>query len=180
MLTTSERQNQGRTSSPSQYVETIHTNGHADHSRGQVESTYSKTYESVLRREHQESSENRPRTPPPPARRRSKEQVCLQSISAIHSVTRPTFISLFSFSVEARREKRTLKRADTGPSLQPGSRCAENVGEPQSRCPDGRARESEEIGIEISVTFARVQVEFPQQQEVERDPHLDTCSSCKK
>ncbi|PBC32743.1 hypothetical protein APICC_09278 [Apis cerana cerana] len=82
--------------------------------------------------------------------------------------------------VEARREKRTLKRADTGPSLQPGPRCAENVGEPQSRCPDGRARESEEIGIEISVTFARVQVEFPQQQEVERDPHLDTCSSCKK
>ncbi|XP_043798942.1 serine/arginine repetitive matrix protein 2 isoform X2 [Apis laboriosa] len=67
-----ERQNQGRTNSPSQYVETIHTNGH-DHSRSQVESTYSKTYESVVRREHQESSD-RSRTPPPPARRRSKEQ----------------------------------------------------------------------------------------------------------
>lgn len=74
--TTSERQNQGRTSSPSQYVvETIHTNGQMDHnSRSQVESTYSKAYESVLRREHQESSD-RARTPPPPARRRSKEQV---------------------------------------------------------------------------------------------------------
>lgn len=70
-----ERQNQGRTSSPSQYVvETIHTNGQMDHnSRSQVESTYSKAYESVLRREHQESSD-RARTPPPPARRRSKEQ----------------------------------------------------------------------------------------------------------
>ncbi|CAK9814901.1 hypothetical protein ANTPLA_LOCUS8382 [Anthophora plagiata] len=69
-----ERQNPIRTSSPSQYVETVHTNGYTqDHSRNQVESTYSKTYETVLRREHQESFE-RQRTPSPPARRRSKEQ----------------------------------------------------------------------------------------------------------
>ncbi|XP_012239144.1 uncharacterized protein LOC100746057 [Bombus impatiens] len=69
-----ERQSQARTSSP-QYVEAAHTNGYAqDHSRNQGESTYSKTYESVLRREHQESFD-RPRTPPsPPVRRRSKEQ----------------------------------------------------------------------------------------------------------
>ncbi|OAD54342.1 hypothetical protein WN48_08056 [Eufriesea mexicana] len=74
-----ERQNQGRTSSPLQYVETVHTNGHAhDHSRNQVESTYSKTYESVLRREHQESFD-RPRTPSPPVRRRSKEQWATRS-----------------------------------------------------------------------------------------------------
>ncbi|XP_043264390.1 uncharacterized protein LOC122404483 [Colletes gigas] len=71
-----ERQNHGRTSSPSQYVEPVHTNGHAhDHQRNQVqESTYSRTYESVLRREHQESIHDRQRTPSPPVRRRSKEQ----------------------------------------------------------------------------------------------------------
>ncbi|KAF3424569.1 hypothetical protein E2986_10182 [Frieseomelitta varia] len=68
-----ERQNQLRTSSP-QYVETVRTNGHAhDHSKNQVDSTYSKTYESVLRREHQESFD-RTCTPSPPVRRRSKEQ----------------------------------------------------------------------------------------------------------
>ncbi|XP_076393601.1 chascon isoform X2 [Megachile rotundata] len=65
-----ERQNQVG-SSPS-YVETVHTNGH-DHTRNQVESTYSKTYESV-RREHQESFHERQRVPSPPVRRKSKEQ----------------------------------------------------------------------------------------------------------
>ncbi|XP_053997905.1 serine/arginine repetitive matrix protein 1 [Hylaeus anthracinus] len=70
-----ERQNHGRTSSPAQYVEPVQTNGHAhDHARNQVqESTYSRTYESVLRREHQDSYE-RQCTPSPPIRRRSKEQ----------------------------------------------------------------------------------------------------------
>ncbi|XP_006614312.1 serine/arginine repetitive matrix protein 2 isoform X2 [Apis dorsata] len=83
-----ERQNQGRTSSPpSQYVETIHTNGH-DHSRSQVESTYSKTYESVVRREHQESSD-RSRTPPPPARRRSKEQWRPEEKTSLNESTPP-------------------------------------------------------------------------------------------
>lgn len=78
-----ERPSQGRTSSPSQHVETAHTNGHAhDHSRNQVESTYSKTYESVLRREHQESFD-RQRTPSPPVRRRSKEQVFEISIHPV-------------------------------------------------------------------------------------------------
>lgn len=70
-----ERQHQVGTSSPSQYVETVHTNGHVhDHPRNQVESTYSKTYESVLRREHQESFHERQRVPSPPVRRKSKEQ----------------------------------------------------------------------------------------------------------
>ncbi|CAL7940503.1 unnamed protein product [Xylocopa violacea] len=69
-----EKQNEARRSSPAQYVETAHTNGHAhDHSRNPLESAYSRTYESVFRREHQESIE-RQRTPSPPVRRRSKEQ----------------------------------------------------------------------------------------------------------
>lgn len=73
-----ERQNHARTSSPSQYVEIVHTNGNSnDHPRNnQVqESTYSKTYESVHRREHQELVNDRQRTPSPPVRRKSKEQV---------------------------------------------------------------------------------------------------------
>ncbi|XP_015438829.1 PREDICTED: uncharacterized protein LOC107193830 [Dufourea novaeangliae] len=71
-----ERQNHARTSSPSQYVEIIHTNGHGhDHPRSQAqESTYSKTCESVHHREHLESVNGRHRTPSPPVRRRSKEQ----------------------------------------------------------------------------------------------------------
>ena len=71
-----EKQNHPRTSSPSPYAEAIQTNGHPhDHARNQVqESTYSKTYESVVRKEHQESGHDRQRTPSPPARRRSKEQ----------------------------------------------------------------------------------------------------------
>ncbi|XP_031835326.1 chascon isoform X2 [Nomia melanderi] len=72
-----ERQNHVRTSSPSQYVEIVHTNGNSnDHLRNnQVqESTYSKTYESVHRREHQELVNDRQRTPSPPVRRKSKEQ----------------------------------------------------------------------------------------------------------
>ncbi|XP_076242421.1 chascon isoform X2 [Calliopsis andreniformis] len=74
-----EKQNQVRTSSPLHCVETVHTNGH-DHARNQVqESTYSKTYETVLRREHQEPSHERQRTPSPPARRRSKEQWSIKS-----------------------------------------------------------------------------------------------------
>ncbi|XP_076169395.1 chascon [Ptiloglossa arizonensis] len=70
-----DRQNH-KTSSPSQYVEPVHVNGHAhDIGRNQVqESTYSRTYESVLRREHQESVHDRQRTPSPPVRRKSKEQ----------------------------------------------------------------------------------------------------------
>ncbi|XP_076547648.1 chascon isoform X2 [Osmia lignaria lignaria] len=75
-----ERQNQVRNSSPSQYVETVHTNGHAhEHPRKQTESTYSKTYESVLRREHQESFHERQRVPSPPVRRKSKEQWATKS-----------------------------------------------------------------------------------------------------
>ncbi|XP_076671748.1 chascon isoform X2 [Andrena cerasifolii] len=71
-----EKQNHARTSSPSPYAEALQVNGHPhDHARNQVqESTYSKTYESVVRKEHQESGHDRQRTPSPPARRRSKEQ----------------------------------------------------------------------------------------------------------
>ncbi|XP_033342738.2 chascon [Megalopta genalis] len=70
------RQNHARTSSPSQYVEIVHTNGHGNEPpRNQVqECTYSKTYESIHRSEHQESVNDRQRTPSPPVRRRSKEQ----------------------------------------------------------------------------------------------------------
>ncbi|KAG7207424.1 hypothetical protein KM043_009071 [Ampulex compressa] len=64
--------NHVRTSSPSYYVEPRRANGHAqEHARNHVETTYSKTYESSLRREHQDE---RQRTPSPPVRRRSKEQ----------------------------------------------------------------------------------------------------------
>ena len=56
-------------------MESSRTNGHAHgHKRNQVESSYSKTYES-FRRDHQDSVEERQRTPSPPIRRRSKEQV---------------------------------------------------------------------------------------------------------
>ncbi|XP_018403077.1 PREDICTED: uncharacterized protein LOC108780000 [Cyphomyrmex costatus] len=69
-----EKQNHARSNSPVRYVESSRTNGHAHgHKRNQVESSYSKTYES-FRREYQDSVEERQRTPSPPIRRRLKEQ----------------------------------------------------------------------------------------------------------
>lgn len=69
--------NYTRTGSPSQHLETGRTNGHSrEHTKNQFESTYSRTYESVRRREHQESvQDDKQRTPSPPARRKPKEQV---------------------------------------------------------------------------------------------------------
>jgi len=56
-------------------VESPRANGHAHgHKRNQVESSYSKTYES-FRREYQDSIEEQQRTPSPPIRRKPKEQV---------------------------------------------------------------------------------------------------------
>jgi len=70
-----EKQNHVRSNSPVRYVESSRTNGHAHgYKRNQVESSYSKTYESS-RHEYQDSVEDRQRTPSPPIRRRSKEQV---------------------------------------------------------------------------------------------------------
>ncbi|XP_020286607.1 uncharacterized protein LOC109856096 isoform X2 [Pseudomyrmex gracilis] len=72
-----EKQNHARSSSPVRYVDTPpRANGHAQgHKRNQVESSYSKTYES-FRREYQDpiDERQRSRTPSPPIRRRSKEQ----------------------------------------------------------------------------------------------------------
>ncbi|EGI63502.1 hypothetical protein G5I_08232 [Acromyrmex echinatior] len=69
-----EKQNHARSNSPVRYVESSRTNGHVHgHKRNQVESSYSKTYES-FRRDYQDSVEERQRTPSPPIRRRSKEQ----------------------------------------------------------------------------------------------------------
>ncbi|KAL6266754.1 hypothetical protein P5V15_003590 [Pogonomyrmex californicus] len=69
-----EKQNHVRSNSPVRYMESSRTNGHAHgHKRNQVESSYSKTYES-FRREYQDPIEERQRTPSPPIRRRSKEQ----------------------------------------------------------------------------------------------------------
>nr|XP_050868015.1 uncharacterized protein LOC127072035 isoform X2 [Vespula vulgaris] len=69
--------NYTRTGSPSQHLETGRTNGHSrEHTKNQFESTYSRTYESVRRREHQESvQDDKQRTPSPPARRKPKEQL---------------------------------------------------------------------------------------------------------
>jgi len=70
-----EKQNYVRSNSPVRYVESPRANGHFHgHKRNQVESSYSKTYES-FRRDYQDSVEERQRTPSPPIRRRSKEQV---------------------------------------------------------------------------------------------------------
>nr|XP_012220227.1 PREDICTED: uncharacterized protein DDB_G0284459-like [Linepithema humile] len=69
-----EKQNHARSSSPVRRVESPRANGHAHgHKRNQVESSYSKTYES-FRREYQDSIEERQRTPSPPIRRKPKEQ----------------------------------------------------------------------------------------------------------
>ncbi|XP_014610459.1 PREDICTED: uncharacterized protein LOC106790221 [Polistes canadensis] len=71
--------NHGRTSSPSsQHLETSRINGHSrEHSKNQLESTYSRTYESIRRREHQETvqDDKQRTTPSPPARRKPKEQL---------------------------------------------------------------------------------------------------------
>ncbi|KAL2720638.1 NK-tumor recognition protein isoform X1 [Vespula squamosa] len=69
--------NHTRTGSPSQHLETGRTNGHSrEHTKNQFESTYSRTSESVRRREHQESvQDDKQRTPSPPARRKPKEQL---------------------------------------------------------------------------------------------------------
>ncbi|KAI4477923.1 hypothetical protein M0804_012403 [Polistes exclamans] len=71
--------NHGRTSSlSSQHLETSRINGHSrEHSKNQLESTYSRTYESVRRREHQETvqDDKQRTTPSPPARRKPKEQL---------------------------------------------------------------------------------------------------------
>ncbi|XP_076291578.1 chascon isoform X3 [Lasioglossum baleicum] len=92
----SERQNPARTSSPSQYVEIVRTNGHGNEvprSRNEVqESTYSKTYESVHRSEHQESTNDRQRTPSPPIRRRSKEQWSTKSEERTNSLNGSTSV----------------------------------------------------------------------------------------
>ncbi|XP_071627478.1 uncharacterized protein Chas isoform X1 [Temnothorax longispinosus] len=69
-----EKQNHARSNSPARYVESPRTNGQFHgQKRNQVESSYSKTYES-FRREYQDPVEERQRTPSPPIRRRSKEQ----------------------------------------------------------------------------------------------------------
>ncbi|KAL0100001.1 hypothetical protein PUN28_019468 [Cardiocondyla obscurior] len=69
-----EKQNHVRSNSPVRYVESPRANGHFHgHKKNQVESSYSKTYES-FQREYQDSVEERQRTPSPPRRRRSKEQ----------------------------------------------------------------------------------------------------------
>ncbi|XP_076648868.1 chascon isoform X1 [Halictus rubicundus] len=85
-----ERQNHARTGSPSQCVEVVRTNGHVNElprSRNEVqESTYSKTYESVHRSEHQESTNDRQRTPSPPVRRRPKEQWSTKSEQRTNSL----------------------------------------------------------------------------------------------
>ncbi|XP_014468208.1 PREDICTED: uncharacterized protein LOC106741084 [Dinoponera quadriceps] len=65
-----EKQNHARSGSPVRYAESPRTNGQK---RNQVESSYSKTYE-TFRREYQDPVEERQRTPSPPIRRRSKEQ----------------------------------------------------------------------------------------------------------
>ncbi|XP_019889040.1 uncharacterized protein LOC105284992 isoform X2 [Ooceraea biroi] len=68
------KEKHARSGSPVRYVESPRANGHAHgHKRNQVESSYTKTYES-FRREYQDSIEERQRTPSPPIRRRSKEQ----------------------------------------------------------------------------------------------------------
>ncbi|XP_015178100.1 PREDICTED: uncharacterized protein LOC107067270 [Polistes dominula] len=75
-----EDNNHRRTGSPSsQHLETTRINGHSrEHSKNQFESSYSRTYESVKRREqHQESchDDKQRATPSPPARRKPKEQL---------------------------------------------------------------------------------------------------------
>ncbi|XP_046834749.1 uncharacterized protein LOC124431199 isoform X1 [Vespa crabro] len=69
--------NHTRTGSPSQYLEIARTNGHSrEYTKNQFDSTYSRNYESVRRREHQETvQEEKQRTPSPPARRKPKEQL---------------------------------------------------------------------------------------------------------
>lgn len=72
-----EKQDHARSNSPVRYTESPRANGHAHgHKRNQVESSYSKTYE-TFRREYQDPIEERQPTPSPPIRRRSKEQVCV-------------------------------------------------------------------------------------------------------
>ncbi|XP_011874954.1 PREDICTED: uncharacterized protein LOC105565947 [Vollenhovia emeryi] len=69
-----EKQNHARSNSPVRYAEPPRANGHFHgHKRNQVESSYSKSYES-FQREYQDPAEERQRTPSPPIRRRSKEQ----------------------------------------------------------------------------------------------------------
>ncbi|XP_017876389.1 serine/arginine repetitive matrix protein 2 [Ceratina calcarata] len=163
-----EKQNHVGRSSPLQYVEAVHTNGYGqEHPRNHVE--YSKTYESVLRREHQESFERR--TPSPPVRRRSKEQwtrseektslndsAPARTASPVHVVQR-TWESRNQEQTVAERDNRkksTSRSRSTSPVRESHSRISKKSAETSSSTPSRPPKGSGHSKYKIGESFRKL------------------------